>query len=50
MDINLYFHIPGLKIFDILPNSFQTEKSLSRLKASSKDTNLDVEGYLYCNV
>ena len=35
------FSLQGAKIFNILPNSLQIEKSLLRFKASSKDTNLD---------
>ena len=35
------FLFQGAKIFNNLPNSLQTEKSLLRFKATSRDTNLD---------
>ena len=35
------FSFQGAKIFNKLPNNLQTETSLLRFKASSKDTNLD---------
>ena len=35
------FSFQGAKVFNNLPNNLQTETSLLRFKASSKDTNLD---------
>ena len=35
------FSFQGAKIFNKLTNNLQTETSLLRFKASSKDTNLD---------
>ena len=35
------FSFQGAKVFNNLPNNLQTETSLLRFKASSKDTNLN---------
>ena len=41
MNTRKTFSYQGAKVFNNLPNNLQTETSLLRFKASSKDTNLD---------